>query len=83
MNELSHTTKCILVVLKRRWRWIDGGSSWKSTAKLAKEIHRTVKQTKTAIRELKSLGIVFYSWMINSDGMVSGSGYFLEYRYDN
>ena len=80
--KLSHTAKRILLVLRRRWRFSNGGNCWKSFTKLAQEINRPVYDTQKAVYELRDWGIVRYSVAVDEDMQPHGSGYFLTPKWD-
>lgn len=75
---VSGSAKRVLVVLMRyeSWQW-ECGNAWVSFARLADEIHRTIKETRRAVYELRDAGLVEYSVMADPDGIPHGSGYFL------
>lgn len=77
---LSHTEQRILLILKRKWRWPEGGNSWKSFEQLAEDINRPLKETKQATWNLADEGFVEHTPMVDHDMRPNGSGYFLTYK---
>jgi hypothetical protein len=58
----------------------DGGT-WESYSNLSARTEIPIKKLKKIMKKFREEGIVHYTWTVNSDYRVAGSGYFLNERH--
>jgi len=56
---------------------LEWGECWQGYKGLSEDTGIQIKELKNIMKQLKELGIVVYGTSVNDDGMISGSGYWL------
>lgn len=77
VNYSEHLRGRILSHLRTKWRYDEGGSSWKSFSALAKELRAPLPSVKREVRRLARAGLVGLTWLYHEERGVCGRGYIL------